>query len=92
MIRVKIPLALRRHTGGAALLELPGGTVAECLAELECRYPEVRGAVRDQEGRLVAAASFYVNGEDVRYRSALETPLLPGDELTILLPIAGGTE
>ncbi len=92
MIRVKIPLSLRRHTGGVGQLELAGGTVADCLAELERRFPGVSRGMRDESGRLLASVSFYVNGEDVRYRSALETPLQSGDELTILFPIAGGLE
>ena len=90
MILVKLPVALRRHAGGVSQLELPGDTVAECLRELERRFPAVSGELRDGSGRLLPSVGLYVNGEEVRYRSALETPLRVGDELTILLPIAGG--
>lgn len=90
MTRVKLPVALRRHAGGAAQLELPGATVAECLEELERRFPDLSQELRDETGRLLAEVNLYINGEDLRYRLSLDTPLQPGDELTILLPVAGG--
>lgn len=83
-------MALRRHTDGKARLELPEDTVGECLAELERRFPGLRGELRDDDGRLASAVNLYVNGQDVRYLSSLETPLGADDELTILLPVAGG--
>jgi hypothetical protein len=36
------------------------------------------------------SVGLYVNGEDIRYRLGMDTPLRPGDELVVLLPVAGG--
>ncbi len=90
MIRVRLPVGLRGQTEGNSELALAGGTVAECLEDLGRRFPGVRSHLWDQGGGLAPAVSLYVNGDDVRYRSGLDTPLEDGDELRILLPIAGG--
>ena len=71
-------------------MELPGATVACCLEELERRFPGARGAIRGGDGRLLPSVGLYVNGEDIRYRLGMDTPLRPGDELVVLLPVAGG--
>ena len=83
-------MSLRRYTGGTAHLQVEFSTVGECLVELERLFPELAAVTRDADGQLLAALGLYVNGEDVRYLAALETPLEPEDELTILLPVAGG--
>lgn len=90
MIRVRLPIPLRRHAGGMAVVELPCCTISECLEELERRFPAVAGEMRDGEGRLRSSVHLYINGEDVRYRPSLDTPLEDGDELTIMMPVAGG--
>ena len=77
MIRVKIPVALRRYMGGTAHLQLESSTVGECLVELERLFPELAAVTRDADGRPLAALGLYVNGEDVRYLAALETPSSP---------------
>ncbi len=91
MSLVRIPLLLRRHTAGADRLELSASTAGECLVELERRYPGLSSELRDAEGLLRTSVNLYVNGQDVRYLAGLHTPLGDGDELTILVPIAGGT-
>lgn len=90
MTLVKIPVALRRHTGGAARVEASGATVGGCLGSLESRFPMLSGELRDEAGNLLPSVSLYVNGENVLYLSGLETALAEGDELAIVLAIAGG--
>ncbi len=90
MSLVRIPLMLRRLAEGAAVLELPGATAGECLAELEHRCPGVRSELRDGVGNLRPSVNLYVNGQDVRFLAGLDTPLREDDELAILVPISGG--
>ena len=90
MTVVQIPIPLRRLTDGASRVEVSGATVARCLESLECRFPGVSPEIRDGSGDLLPSVNLYVNGEDVRYLSGLETPLVEGDELAIVLAIAGG--
>ncbi len=84
-------MPLRRHTGGVGQLKLPGSTVAQCVAEFERCFPGARAELMDEAGQLLPSVNLYVNGEDVRYRSHLATPLGDDDELSIVIAVAGGS-
>lgn len=90
MARVRLPISLQRYAGGIRTVELSCATVAECLAGLENRFPALAKAMKDDEGRLHSSVKLYINGEDIRYRSSLDTPLQERDELTIMMLVAGG--
>jgi sulfur-carrier protein len=89
-VRVRIPTPLRSATEGAAELSSDAPTVARLIEELETRYPEIKGRLRDETGALRRFVNLYVNGEDVRFRQGLETDLKAGDELSIVPAVAGG--
>ena len=44
----------------------------------------------DESGELRRFVNVFVNGEDVRFLSGLETPLKSGDEVSIVPAVAGG--
>jgi sulfur-carrier protein len=90
-VRVRIPSPLRSVTDGAAEVSVESESVAGALSELETRYPAIRGRLRDEEGALRRFVNLYVNGEDVRYLGALETPVNEGDTVSILPAVAGGS-
>ena len=86
---VRIPPTLRAETGGERQVEASGGTVAEVLDDLTSRFPALRERILD-DGRPAEFVNVYVDGEDVRTRGGLETPLT-GTSTVILLPaMAGG--
>ena len=89
MSRVRIPPTLRSETKGAREVEASGGTVRELLDDLMGRFPGLRGQLlEDQE--LAPFVNVYVEGEDVRTKDGLETPV-DESSLIILLPaMAGG--
>jgi sulfur-carrier protein len=89
-VRVRIPTPLRQATDGEAELSLDAPNVASVIAELETRYPAIRGRLRDESGTLRRFVNLYVNGEDVRFNNGLETSLKAGDELSIVPAVAGG--
>ena len=89
-VRVRIPTPLRSATDGAAELSSEAGTVSSLIEELETRYPAIRGRLRDEAGALRRFVNLYVNGEDVRFLTGLETTLKSGDELSIVPAVAGG--
>jgi MoaD family protein len=89
-VRVRIPTPLRAATDGVAELESNAQTVAGLIAELESRYPAIKGRLRDEQGALRRFVNLYVNGEDVRFRDGLDTSLQAGDELSIVPAVAGG--
>ncbi|MCL5109227.1 MAG: MoaD/ThiS family protein [Chloroflexi bacterium] len=87
---VSIGISLRRLTGGAAKVAAEGSTVREALADLGERYPLLRESLLAPGVSPQHVANFYVNGEDVRYREGLDTPLAAGDELLLLSVVSGG--
>jgi sulfur-carrier protein len=90
-VNVKLPTILRKHSGGEALVEGQGRTVRDLLTDLERRYPGLTKSIVNGDG-LHRFVNLYINGEDVRYLSALETPVNEGDTVSILPAVAGGSE
>lgn len=90
---VKIPSAMRQFTGGIDQLTLDGATVGEVLANLKAQQPTFAaklfkaGTATPTLNRNVLV---YLNDEDVRFLQNLETPLKPGDTLSIISAVAGG--
>ncbi len=89
-VRVRIPTPLRSATDGVSEVAIDSPNVAGVIAQLEQRYPGMRGRLRDEAGELRRFVNLYVNGEDVRFLNGLETDLTPGDELSIVPAVAGG--
>ena len=44
----------------------------------------------DDKGELRKFVNIYLNGEDIRFASGVETPIKDGDEISIVPAIAGG--
>jgi MoaD family protein len=89
-VRVRIPTPLRSATDGTAEVSSDASDVGGVIAELETRYPAIRGRLRDESGALRRFVNLYVNGEDVRFKNGLDTSLSAGDELSIVPAVAGG--
>ena len=87
---VRIPPVLRQAVGGQREVEVPGGTVSEVLDALYERHPAVRTQLQTPEGELHRFVNVYLNDEDVRLLSWLETEVSDGDTLLILPAMAGG--
>ena len=67
-----------------------GSTVGEVLESLVAEYPGLSGQVIDDDGSLHKFVNVYLNDDDVRYLSALDTPVGDSDEISILPAVAGG--
>ena len=90
MAHVRIPTPLRKYTAGAEAVEAEGATVAALVDDLERRHPGLKERICDESGQVRRFVNIFVNGEDIRFLSHLETPLKAGDELSIVPAIAGG--
>jgi molybdopterin synthase sulfur carrier subunit len=90
MSKVYIPQVLRSDVGGAKTLDVHGGTVGEVVEALVEQHPALGGRLMAPEGGLHRFVNVYVNGQDVRYLSGLETPVQERDEVRLLPAIAGG--
>ncbi len=87
---VRVFGGLREHIGRAALhvpaRDIP--TVAALLAHLDVAEPRLTEALRSglRDGYL----NILVNGRNVRFLAAADTPLRGGDAVAFLPPIGGG--
>ena len=87
---VRIPTPLRPHTGGLDRVEAAGSTVGEILAGLGTQYPALRERLFDGD-ELRRFVNVYVNDEDIRHLGGPQAPVRPGDTLSIVPSVAGGT-
>ncbi len=90
MSTVFIPAVLRTNVGGVKSLEVPGDSIRTVVDALVERHPALGGQLLTEEGDLNRFVNVYVNGQDVRYLSGLDTPVAPTDEVRLLPAMAGG--
>jgi len=89
-VQVRVPTPLRRFTGGAEEVNANGATVAALVNNLEKNYPGIKERICDEEGRVRRFVNIFVNGDDIRFLSNLDTAVKDGDEVSIVPAIAGG--
>jgi ferredoxin-nitrite reductase len=88
-VMIRIPGPLLETTAGNDRLEVQAGTVGEALAAAGEQHPRLAGRVIPG-GQLDKSFAVFVGEEDVRWLRGLDTPVAPGEEITILAAIAGG--
>jgi molybdopterin converting factor small subunit len=81
---------LRVYAGGQSSVPVEGSTIGEVLSALVAANPGLAGQVLNDDGSLHRFVNVYVNDDDVRYLSQLDTPVKDGDEVSILPAVAGG--
>ena len=90
-VTVRIPTPLRKLTGDREVVTADGGSsLLEIIGRLDQEYPGLRDRICDESGEMRRFVNLYVNGEDVRFLSGLETLVKEGDEVSIVPAVAGG--
>lgn len=89
-VAVKIPTPLRGLTKNQDRVQADGSSLAEAINGLDGTFPGLKERLCDEQGELRRFVNVYVNGEDVRFLSGLQTPLKQGDEVSIVPAVAGG--
>jgi molybdopterin synthase sulfur carrier subunit len=87
---VRIPTQLRPLAGGATELTVEGSTVGEVLKALEAAHPGFGERLFDEDGKLRRFVNVFLAEEDVRFLEGLDTPVAPGQTLSIVPAVAGG--
>jgi len=89
MANVRIPPPLRTETGGEAVVEASGRNVRDILVDLASRFPSL-GTRVIEDGEVARFVNIYVEGEDVRTREGLDTPVSDHETVILLPAVAGG--
>src|SRR5919106_143603 len=87
---IHIPTPLRPFTDKKESVEVSGATVGELLADLTKKHDGLRKHLYADDGRLRNFVNVYLNDEDIRYLQREQTPVKPGDSLSIVPSVAGG--
>jgi molybdopterin synthase sulfur carrier subunit len=86
---VRIPPTLRPEVGGERQLEADGATVRELFEDLMSRFPTLRRQLVEDDD-LAPFVNVYVEGEDVRTKDGLDTPVDEKSQIVLLPAMAGG--
>jgi cysteine synthase B len=87
--RIRIPPTLRSEAGGAREVEASGETIADVLRDLAERYPALGRQVLEDDD-VAPFVNVYVDNEDIKTQSGLETPVRENSTVILLPAIAGG--
>ncbi len=90
MPQLKIPTPLRPYAGGHAVVDVKGQRIAEILQDLTQQHPGLKQHLFSENGDLRPFVNLFVNDEDIRYLSGVDTPIEESDQLRIIPSIAGG--
>ena len=88
--KILIPTPLRPYTEKQEAVEAHGATIGELLADLTRRHSGLKAHLYNDQGKLRSFVNVYLNDEDIRYLQKEQTPVSPGDTVSIIPSVAGG--
>jgi sulfur-carrier protein len=89
-VTFSLPTVLAKLADGHSNIQTTGSTLGDVVADIAGRYPRLAPRLRDEQGGPYPFVTFYLNDEDIRFRSGFSTPVREGDEITVVAAIAGG--
>src|SRR5438552_4083765 len=92
MAKHLIPAPLRPYADKKDAVDADGTTVGELLADLTRKHSGLKAHLYNDQGKLRSFVNVYVNDEDIRYLQKEQTPVSPGDTISIIPSVAGGVE
>src|SRR6058998_2632781 len=90
MAKILIPTPLRPYTDKQDAVDASGATIGELLDDLTRRHAGLKAHLYNEQGKLRSFVNVYVNDEDIRYLQKEQTPISPGDTVSIIPSVAGG--
>ena len=90
MPRVEFTAHLSRYFPDLAGVEVPGGTVAEVLDELEERHPGLKAYLVDERGALRQHVNVFIGSRMVTDRKGLTDEVGEADRLHVFQALSGG--
>jgi len=86
---IRVPPVLRQEAGGEREVQASGSTVRELLEDLTSKLPALGTRVYGA-GEIHSFVNVYVDGEDIRTRDGVETPVRESSTVILLPAMAGG--
>jgi molybdopterin converting factor small subunit len=81
---------LRTYCAGAEQLSVTAATVRAALEDLERSQAALYRNICDETGTVRRHLNVFVNSDNVRDLSGVDTVLAPGDVVTVLPAVSGG--
>ena len=82
---------LKELANNRDMVEVNGLTIGQCLDDLVNQFPDIKTRIFDERGKLLNFISIYQNKESLHDEpDPLAKPVSDGDEIAIILLIAGG--
>jgi uncharacterized protein (TIGR00369 family) len=92
-VTILVPGALRTETSGESTLTVAAsGSLRDVLEAVDAQWPRLGRRLRDEQGRLRRFVNVYIDGEDCRGLSGLDSPVRDGAEVQVLPSVAGGSD
>ncbi len=88
-VKIHIHVTHRQFTNGQDVVTAEGTTVGECLNHLIKQYPTMEKALFAKKDKLLNVVEVFVN-HATAYPNELLKPVKDGDEITLLVMLAGG--
>ena len=88
-VKIHLHLTHRHYTGGLETVETKGNSVGDCIEDLLRQYPGLEKELFEKKGKLKGFIELYLNSEST-HPDELSTPVNDGDEINILIMLAGG--
>lgn len=88
-VQVHIHATHRQFTDGLEAVAVEGKTVGECLSHLIKQFPGMEKALFARKDKLLNIVEVYLNHAST-YPNELVKPVKEGDEIHLVLMLAGG--
>jgi len=88
-VKVHIHATHRQFTNGLDVVAVEGKTIGECLSHLIRQFPGMEKALFVKKDKLLNIVEVYLNHASA-YPNELLKPVKEGDEIHLVLMLAGG--
>jgi len=89
-IKVTLPTAFTRHTGGQKQFDSVAENLPGLLSDIDQSFPALSTQIKGEDGKLRRFINIYVNDEDIRFLGGESYAFQEGDEVMLIPSIAGG--
>lgn len=88
-VRIRVHPLLQELAEDQDIVEVEGKNVGECLWDIDKKFPGMAENLFDRNGKLLKHIEIFVNGKTA-FPNELVTMVTDGDEISILMLLAGG--